>query len=216
MLCFFILLHRNFQPWLTLFTAVIFVLHYLNDELKIQGSRTLDYALAILIFSCVLSYSAAFVSKLFPAAGHAPLILCLLSLTCFILFAYYILRHGRTEKIFLSIFLFGNVVIPLLITFSEHISAQQLLGFIVLFHYTRWYIHYFQKFSGKSLITYWDIVLGSHVLILLLFFLFITMPQATTLLFIFFSPIFFYGWTIIHILLSIRKSDYTILQRYEN
>lgn len=208
LICFFVVKHREYLPWFIVFTSVVFVLHYLSDEFKISNTKEIRYRWLALT-SLTLSYSSAFISKLFSAEQSVLYTLCILSILLFLFFSYHTLRQKKTNVIPIFLFLLGNVIVSNALAFTEQVSVQQLLGFIILFHYIRWYIYYFQRFSGESLVFYLDIVLWSHIFVTLTFFQFILAP-LTGILFIFFTPTFFYGWTTIHILLSMRKSDYSL------
>ena len=205
-LCFLVVRYRNLLPWLILCTATLFVIHYINDEFKIAGIKDFQYK-GLALLSITLSYIMAFTSKLFVAERPLLPVLCTISLALFLLFTYFFFHHKQQGTTSTFLFLLANVLVPSVLAFTNTLSVQQLLGFIVLFHYVRWYLYYFQKFTGEELTYYWDMILWCHIFVTIVFVQFILAPH-TGIPPLFFSPTFFYGWTIIHILLSVRKSDY--------
>ena len=208
-LCFLFQDNYLFYSILLFISSVLFTAHYCNDEFKIAGFGGLQNKL-LLVMPVVLSFSAVFISRLFHVDKLVSSAIALPSFIFFFIFIKYYKKDPvqKLSKGFLFFYI-SNLFIPLIVLWYENISASQVLGFIIFFHYSRWYFFYFRKFEGKALTVYLDMVIWVNVLIFLTFFEYLLAPRSG-ILYLFYSPLFFYAWTIIHILVFLRKSDYTL------
>lgn len=100
--------------------------------------------------------------------------------------------------------------VPLYFAFYGGSNVYQISAFIIMFHYIRWYLLYFVKLHGTpEQRVFLDFVIWVHVFVVLTFFQYSLSP-GVSVGYAFYSPLFFYGWTLVHIILSIRKKDYAI------
>jgi hypothetical protein len=207
-ICFYVSSNVDLFSIIIFFTSVVFTFHYYNDEFKIKGLEKVKNKI-IMTLSVVFSFMSVFLIKIFDTSFSVSILLFIFSI---ILFAFYI--YQDKEKIFQKnrTFLFFsiiNITLPFFLIFKKNISAAQILGFIILFHYLRWYLYYFIKLEGEELNFYKDAVVWSNILVLFTFIEYVMAPKLG-ILYMFYSPLFFYAWSVVHIILFIRKEDYTI------
>ena len=109
------------------------------------------------------------------------------------------------------------MLLPIIFMFTK-LDMLAVSSFIIIFHYIRWYIFYYEKFAilpdKKDLHYYFDVILWMHVFVLSLFILY-SMDTKIGLLYVVFHPLYFYSWTCIHILLSVRLEDFNFKKIYE-
>lgn len=208
-ICFYIIENPQFLPVMILVTSFLFTFHYFNDEFKIIGLEKLQNKL-LGVLAVVLVASSVFSVKLDISSVGSVLWLVVTSLVLALLFIYRLYKEGLIlkNKIFFAFFVL-NIVIPIFLLSQKNISIYQVLGFIIIFHYIRWYLYYFEKFKDKELDYYSNAVIGANFIVLVAFILYISVP-VFGILYVFYSPLFFYAWSIVHILLSLRKHDYAI------
>ncbi len=208
---FFIFRRPEWLPWLIFVTAMIFATHYFTDEFRLFRIENIKNQLwGALAVTC--SFSSVFVSKLFPGALGLSYIFAVAALLLAILFLYQNARWflDFRKNLFFLVFFLVNIIVPLYAWHRpEFASINQVLGAIILFHYVHWYLYYVEKFQGKEFDFYLDVIFWGHVFIFLAFILYMLAPRAG-IAYVFFDPTFFYGWTIIHILLTLRQKDYTL------
>ncbi len=209
--CFFIFSKQQFIYFLIFFTALFFVIHYFNDECRLSfGGGVRNQLFGIGAVAC--SFFAVFAVELFSLRPSLVVLLAVVATGLAVVFvAQRFLKTLPEERnpVFL-LFFFFNIVVPFFFAFHpEAASINQVLGFIIIFHYVRWYLYYFQKFRGEELDSYTSLVAWTHIFVFLLFVEYRLSPLSGTL-YIFFDPIFFYGWTILHIFLTLRPKDYSI------
>lgn len=211
-ICWYVFTHQEYLNLLAFFTGVLFIFHYYNDELKIQGiERYRFFTLGSL--ASMLAFSGVYASKLFNFSHPLIYVVSVVSFLIFFYFSYAVLKIrkniGNKSFLYLLFFTFLNCVIPTLLIQIPSVSVYQIFGFIILFHYFRWYIYYANIFKDnrESLYFYLKTIFNIHFLLIALYVQHVLMKYSTYLVFIF-NPIFFYGWTIIHILVSVRKNDY--------
>jgi hypothetical protein len=201
--CSVIVRNPEYGMYLILVTSLLFLVHYLNDEWKIAGESQVTYRLLALL-SGVAAFAAVFAQKTF---GLAPLIYLGLASASAVLLIAFIILSLRGSRPAALLFPFSTILALYATLFLPMVSVMDILGFIVLFHYLRWYLHYFARFSGEARSFYWDVVIWGHIFVILVFVQFMLAPR-TGIAHYFFEPTFFFGWTIMHILLSVRASDF--------
>lgn len=207
-ICYLALREPMVLKLLILTTSLMFIVHYLNDELRIGGTTPFPHRWAALL-SATAAFAGLFAAKTFvlPAVISGTLIgIAMVSL------AFFLFHALRTKSLWQGtvLFLLGNITVLSAGTlFLPEVTEMRFLGFIVLFHYLRWYFHYFQHFTGEVRDIYWDFVIWCHAFVTICFALFIIAP-ATGIAYLFFAPPFFFGWTIMHIILTFRLADYRL------
>jgi len=208
--CAYIYFHLAWFPVIIFVTLMTFVLHYFFDELKISNldiDNKLFGALA-----AFFAFASIFLRMIFHVGPTVLYLCCVLSAFFSVLFTYFL--FSKTENRFgqLKVFLFFllNVSVPIYLTFNGGVDILKISGFIILFHYIRWYLRYFERFRGTAeLDLYFDFIILSHIFVILAFFEYVLSPNVG-ILYGFYSPLYFYAWTLIHIILSIRKEDYKL------
>ncbi len=211
-ICLYVFKHQEHLNLLAFFTGVLFIFHYYNDELKIQGIKRYRFFVLGSLAS-MLAFSGVYANKLFNFSSPLLYILSIASLLVFFYFSYLAVgirkNIGNNAFVYVLFFTFLNWAIPTLLISIPSVSVYQIFGFIILFHYFRWYIYYANIFKDtrEPLYFYLKTIFNIHFLLIALYVQHVLMKYSTYLVFIF-NPIFFYGWTIMHILLSVRKNDY--------
>ena len=211
-ICFYIYQNKQYLDVLAFFTGVLFILHYYNDEIKIQSIKRHRFFLLGSLAS-MLAFAGVYANKLFYIYNPSLYILSLLSFVIFFYFSYLVMKNkedlGNNNVLYLIFFTFLNCYVPTILISNSAVSVYQIFGFIIFFHYFRWYIYYANIFNDnkQSLYFYFKTIFNVHFLLTALSFQYSLTRYGSFLVFIF-NPIFFYGWTIMHILLSIRKTDY--------
>lgn len=202
--------HNQFFPLVIFVTLTVFVLHYFLDELliaKVPAKNPIFGALA-----AFFAFSAVFARMLFMA-GPAVIYTCAaLAAVCSLFFIYYLFADeaDRLMQVQILVFFLLNVGVPLYFAFYGGSNMYQISAFIIMFHYIRWYLLYFVKLYGTAeLKVFLDFVLWIHIFVIITFFQYALSP-GVSIGYAFYSPLFFYGWTLVHIILSIRKKDYAI------
>lgn len=206
--CFFVTKHQEFFPYVIFLTSVLFTFHYFNDEFKIRGLEKVDNKI-FAVTSVVFSFISVFLIKIFSSPFGVSVLFLFFSIMFALFFIYqdkeYTFKKNKTFFIFFAM----NIFFPLFFIFKKNVSAAQILGFIILFHYMRWYLYYLDRFSGPDLSSYKDAVIWCNLFVLLTFIIYTMVPGAS-ILYVFYSPLFFYAWSVVHIVLFIRKEDYLL------
>lgn len=188
-------------------TLLVFSFHYFNDEIKISSIQEIRNR-KIGILSVLFSFLALLLATVFKVSN--PLIYPITAISLFfgVIFAIGFFEDKKIHfnKILFFVFFLGNLFLPIYLTYVENIAVYKIAGFIILFHYTRWYLRYLDIFSGQKLKEYLSFVFLCNLFFVLLFTWYYLAP-GTGILFLLFSPAFFFGWTLIHIIMSIRKED---------
>lgn len=206
----FIYFHQEYLPFFVLGTLLTFVYHYAYDEVKLSLGKewTSNHHPFFFCFSLLSFFTPIFIDKIF----HVAIPVHLFFTVGFISLLYFFnsLRRGATDyhlafKSFsLILFTFINSIFVLVLAykgFSERFSLYAVAAVIIFYHYVRWYVYYGLLFQDDDFNIYLDIIIWVHILLFLLFFQYYLSP-GTGVLFTFFSQTYFYGWTMIHILLS--------------
>jgi hypothetical protein len=191
---------------------MIFVLHYFYDELKILGIFP-NRKTFVIFLPVAISFFVSYLVKYFDYQFVSFYPFLFLAGAMFVTGFKWIMQdvhNGVERKIFLF-FYTTNFLTPLVCIPFQVIDMVKISGFIILFHYTRWYLYYFDKFKKmpdkKFLEEYLEIVFWINLLVVILFVLYSLSPKAGFLALLF-NPLFFYGWTCLHIFMSIRKTDF--------
>lgn len=201
-------LSPTYFPWLILLTGTIFAAHYTADFLKLSGLQGSAPPL-IGIVGLMFIFMAAFLARLFPAFTALILATFLLGISSA---GYFLLKNRfflESTHSFFCIFYGLHAGIAGWLTWNaiDAISINQILGMIIFTHYVHWYLYSFVRYQEK-LSFYLDTVLWGHLLVFAAFLLYVLAPHSG-LPFLFFHPAFFYGWTLIHIFMTVRVADYT-------
>jgi hypothetical protein len=202
--------HDVWFPVVIFVTLTIFVLHYFLDELLIAKVPAQNPAFGA--FAAFFAFAAVFAQLLFSAGPLVLYTLTALTALCSLFFVYYLFSDSGDRLMQGQVLLFFllNIGVPLYFAFYGGSNVYQISAFIIMFHYIRWYLLYFTKLYGTAeLRVFLDFVIWVHIFVMITFFQYSLSP-GVNLLYGFYSPLFFYGWTLVHIILSIRKKDYAI------
>lgn len=188
---------------LVFITALHFFVHYLFDEARMFNTTlNREHFYFLVPIAAIFSYlTLVFLfssnSNLLEWGVILTLPMPLLSIKKF------------REDLYLKIYLLLHLVVLTVIFFNrDWFYLEQILGFIILMHYVTWYIEFYLTKCGDiqikkkyiwrvSFVNLFFVSLGA------LYFIF-----SQDYLAFLFSPIFFYGWTLLHTLFTIRASDY--------
>lgn len=209
--CFYISKNMQFYDIFVFIVSLFFTLHYFFDECKISNT-IVSKEIIILYVSFIYSYSLAFLIKYFGfSIGNLSYFIVLF--VYIVLYSIYILSIKKIVHIKTSFnhFYFINLFLPIISIFSTKIDIIQISSFIIIFHYIRWYLFYIQKFKidpdETKLKTYLTDIFIINLLVFLTFLIF-TKYNTHKILIYFLNPLYFYGWTMIHILLSMKISNF--------
>lgn len=209
-ICSYAFYHVELYPLVIFVALITFVFHYFNDEFKLCGFSVKNKLFGAI--AAAFSFAAVFATQIFFVGPAVVYFLGSISIFFAIVFIRQMLSEKSDDKQakYQSLLFFTfNIILPLWFAINRNIDVYTVSGFIVLFHYIRWYIYYLERFKGPELSFYLDVIFWDHILIVLLFVLYVLSPKSGYL-YMMFNPIFFYGWTLIHILLSVRKEDYFV------
>ena len=191
---------------LILFAGVIFLFHFLQDEIFISEKKysiftSLEIIPIIIIFS-------GFVIDI-VLGTKMILYFFLLSLSFFIF--YFLFAYVKRYKLnyLSSYFILGTLLLYFLYFLEVSIPLEFLLGSIIILHYSDWYIHYYFKVKDdkkeRSLYLKSMFIINFAVLALFLVYFF---SNSNNVLFYFFSVYYFYLWTLMHIFSNVRLDAY--------
>ena len=194
------------QLWTLMIAGSIFAVHFFVDEMFINGvkltneSRLLGGAF-IFLYAALLLRAAYGVDQ--------PLGIGALAFAACTPLLYKKMR-SRTVSTPEMFFLCCVVILLFILFVPVAISVTSALGFIILLHYMRWYLYYFFRFGTapdtSRFRRYIVDVLFINAVVLTCFLAYLYVPQFSVLVFVF-GPAYFYGWTILHVLFSIRISQ---------
>lgn len=208
LICFYINTNLELFQVMIFFTSILFTFHYFNDEFKIKGLEKVNNKI-FAVLSVVFSFVSVFLVKIFSTELLLSYIFIFLAIVSSLFFIFQDKEKVFQKNVYFGFFLLMNIFTPFFLIFQKNVTAAQILGFIILFHYVRWYLYYFQKLQGDELVFYKDAVVWSNVLVLLTFIEYVMAPHLG-ILYMFYSPLFFYAWSIVHIILFLRKEDYMV------
>lgn len=211
----YVYLHPPLIPVWICFSLVVFSFHYALDEMKILdlsnfGSRYI-YAAAIgVLFLSVSLFKLTLVTNNLVQVGliivSIVLLIIFLSINRFKINTIFGSESARSFVFFIAATYFFVAASYL---FAQ-ISIYHISSAIILFHYVRWYLFYGSKFhkENKGYFDYYiEIFTWMHIFVFILYVQYKLAPQAGIVQFLF-IPVYFYAWSIIHIIMSIRKNDY--------
>ncbi len=222
LLAFYVYKNNYFFPYWIFFTLVIFVVHYILDEFKLNEGELVLNNRVLAVSATVFSFMALFLEKIFEISNiNIQILLFLITFIFLFLFLFsnkkniFKLTKGVNVILF---FLLLNVIIPFILLSFPKVTIIHISAFIILYHYIRWYIYYYQKFelnnNHDELYFYLDTVMWVHAFVFMLYVQYSMSPNSGVLFYVF-TPLFFYAWTIIHIIMSVRKTDYNLTKKYD-
>jgi len=191
-------------------TATIFAVHYFYDEARIMVGSEQNVSLTLL-----LPPIFAFISYLLFAEFSID-IFNFMACLAIIIYGMNILFYNY-NTIFQTHVLVLNcvgILIGLIYYFGIPVSASQLLGAIIIHHYATWYIFQYFKLRIKKeyLSQYIHDVLTVNFILIALFFLYYYKPSFSALGFMF-EPVYFYVWTLLHIIFTSQTLAASIKSR---
>lgn len=198
----------TYFPWLILLTGAIFAAHYTTDEIQLFSLEHVLYRV-VGVLGMTITWSAVFVERLFIEKATLVAFLTVFGACLAMVFLWanrQWLRQSFSHRFFAVWYLLHMLFSIAAAFFFDGMSINQVLGIIVLTHYAHWYLFSALRYGRKELSFYLDTILWGHVLVLLMFTLYALAPHSGVL-FLFFHPAFFYGWTLIHILMTFRPQD---------
>lgn len=190
---------------LALLATIFFAIHFAQDEIFLAGKETsLFTSLEVLAFVLVL---VGVVVDLILMTSFVMYFFALAALTL-VVYAYFIFSKKyiftRVSIYLLSITFFLSLVTLL----GYHIPLEKIIGGVILLHFSTWYINYF--FKTKEIPSYRKQYLTRVVIVNVIaigsYFIFI--QTGLGIFNYFFALIYFYVWTMMHILSSVRLADY--------
>lgn len=204
-----------FAPGLTALATIYFALHQALDELYLTRrpmrlrespmhlGRFLEMAPAIGIYSARVCDSMLGQGSwpgfptLLPAAIGLSLLVGLVYLG--------LLTWGyRPDRLSCYLVGIGGLLAGLAQSgWLHHIPAPKLSGFVILFHYLNWYIHYFLQLPLEARRTYLIDVTLVNAAVFLAFFSWGKEGPGRW----FFQEANFYLWTLLHLITSTRSRD---------
>ena len=203
----FLLLTDFSLPLLTFVTAIVFMAHAMFDEIYLlRIPKNLLLICAALPVS--LLYVVPLSDKLLGTAlsGYA----FIASIICAAV--YVVGTLWKRSLIYGGIWMVVLGMILLVAVMFYDLSAEKLLGSIILFHYARWLVFYGDKYwRTPRFLPYVRDVVWMHGLIAALF-LWYTFYAGLghTVLAVFFTETGFYIVTLLHVFSTSRASDYQI------
>jgi len=193
--------------------ALTFAFHMIRDELYLtRGTTSLFSTLETLPF--LFLYAALLADILF----NTTLLIPALILTGVVALAYGVLSITRKHVPDRTSYIHFFWAIVALLGYAFHLTVGGVspgvwfLGLTVM-HYLIWYAEYWNKLAAKpeKRLTYGWRVIIANVLFGVLAILWAT--GAVPILGVFFMPVMFYAWALLHILTSIRPADYANIFR---
>ena len=193
------------QLWTLVAAGSVFAVHFFLDEIHISGlsptkeMRFLGIAFVLLYTALLLRYAYGVTAPLLIAplafAACAPLVISRL----------------RAQAINASeMFLLSGVGILLVMIFiPKSIGVMSALGYIILFHCTRWYLFnlfkFFEEPEQVCFKGYIRDVIMVNVILAGCFIFYATFSTGSFFSYLF-SREYFFAWTILHVLFSIHLS----------
>lgn len=225
--------------------SVYFVIHLIVDESFLwhdqpRLQRGLAYLPLLLLYTGLIVDSTfvqeygrviegqVMVAKVIPLLGRdiAPYCLMGAAVATLAYFGYLLLRRSRLEAHDVY-FLLGALVLVILYMTDHVPNRYDLMGAIILFHYSNWYIHYFIRWGEDrpKRNRYVQTMVIINVIVLGLYAIYRWMPEALSVKYVprfifpyksptegnilayLFSPGYFYLWTLMHFISTARLSD---------
>lgn len=203
---------QYFNLWIYI-TMMAFVVHYFFDEYKLQATEAV-VSKYIAVSGLLVLYGYVFGVKLFDAQLSMPVLVSFFSISVAAVIVWYLRqRSPRSFLLQTVIFFLLHISFLLVASISSEINEYHISALIVLHHYIRWYAYYYDIFSKHDhvgLERYIDVILLFHLFVFVLYYQYTLNPSAGFVQFLF-NPVFFYAWTLVHIYMSVRPSDYRLL-----
>lgn len=196
--------------WTFVFAGSVFSIHFVMDELFISGLvPSLERVLLCAAFA--VSYSILLVRSAYGVTIPGVAIFVALLLVPRVLQAIREKNIAAPEMFCLS----GIVILMCLWFVPKAITLAAVLGFIIFLHYTRWYFYYFFKLRERGDMArmkkyVWDVV-GINALVFTGLFAFWSYPMFSFLGYLF-LPTYFYIWTIMHVVSSVRVPTFETIR----
>lgn len=192
--------------WLALGAGVLFLIHHFQDEVTLFGKNRSLYRLLEQL-QPILLYLAFLIPSLFGGRFPAPIITCALILL--VLYCFILVLRWHTPDVLSVYFLSIALALYILWFLDVMIESRLLLGSLVLFHYVVWYAHFYFRFTPHPArqFQYCIDMLVINALAVALFGItfFLEIAPLFNALFLIHA---FYIWAIVHIIFSVRISDY--------
>lgn len=216
---------------LVLFTAVFFLQHALFDELyllrdtKPEQESPLNWGRLLEISPVFLLYTGMLVDGILSQptspqtlwlSARLPPVVSVMALLSALLLGFYTLalwkKSHRLDSVSLYFFVCGFLLMLVIGSGLTHgVPVVKLMGFIILFHYFNWYGHYYHKLQSEQLAMrhYLGMTMVINLAIVGLYLLW-TRGALGFLGTVFLSEDAFYLWTILHLVTSLRKQDFSL------
>ncbi len=193
----------RYDPYLEIVTSLYFVVHFLLDERHLNNKPS-SWSGMLEILPFFLLYSAYILDGWFHL-GFAPWALVLA-----VIFSVLGVAYGAGRY-----FLIGSLLLTLAYPWRDQIRPNHLLGAIILFHYTNWYLHYLIRYrnDARKLRSYLKDVALINLVVVLLYWGYLEHAAFGGALHYFFSPSYFYIWTLLHLIFTTRRKDWVFLTR---
>jgi len=189
-------------------TAILFAVHFVIDELELLKEHTGFFRSSILFGGVVVLFVIEILQFAFGIVFASNFLLFAAIATILLTIA------GAFRPNTISTSFFRTYVITLAgisgcaIVFSQSIHLAVPLGFIILAHYFIWYLDYYSRVRANPI--YSKIYIQRVVLLnVLMFGIWALVHFGVTVPFYeyFFTEVYFYIWTCIHILFSFIPRD---------
>lgn len=199
---FYLATTRQYDEYLVVVTATHFMIHYLFDEVKLFR-RELDFSFILIVFPIFFTFSYLIVSDQLGVSLPSVELLLGVAVACYA--PILLSRKLDWERVY-----FIAVFVAFVAASSFFwISTEKAFGYIILTHYLAWYVEYYVKINNaEQRKTYIWRVTYINVGVIALYGAYVWMNIGA--LGYVFMPIYFYVWTLLHTLFSMRKQDYKV------
>lgn len=187
-------------------TIAWFGFHAISDEFFLL-QRPPSFAQSLMALPFILIYAWLIVMPPFIHQFDHQFLAVLLGIL--------VLAHGikliAREKLGASDFYFTFGSLLMMVVIGKQVSpfTYPVLGLLVIFHYSNWYINTFQRYrrDEKKLTSYLRAVLTINILILGLYAVYRNWAPAVVPLGYVFRRDAFFEWTILHMFVTFRLGD---------
>ncbi|GEM_PF-2471568 len=190
----------GFGEWLIVFTGTLFAVHFFVDEFR-MARLPFSIARGLLGVAFVVPYGAFLVRSVVGFDALTPVLtISSIYLCASIVLLFYQRPWSRVD----IVALIATALTPLFLL-QVSPAPEYLLGFIILFHYVRWYFYYFFCLNDNPLrrrAYLWHV----GVFNIIVFYSDIHLLSVPFLGYFFYAN-FFYLWTILHIIFSYMPSS---------
>lgn len=207
-LFFYIAVSTHRLEWFVLCAGVLFFIHHFFDEVTLWGKER-SFFRALELTPPILLYSSFTADVLFGTA--LTVYASALSVALMLVYVFFVARKLYVPDA-LSIY-FALITISLLFLkwiVAASIAPETLLGSVILYHYICWYIYFYFRFAKDATkqSMYVREMLAIHAIVFGVYAVFLYTTWGSLNLGYVFLPIYFYIWAILHILFSVRMSDF--------